>query len=283
MFEFFKKRQSTATADDLEKSVSRAQEDVKQRWRQFHEAVHLKEGTTLATKIDLFAQPIQQFIQSNYPVVSNGPTEVFWLIVFTAILESGTHPTEEVNSAIATLQTKYAKSFGGTPSQSTGDANEPTPRQRLRAPISAILPSFLPVLIERGVPGYESARISLTGERRLTRSQIRALLAATAYLGALEHARNLNFDTTRVQENLTRTLLEVPDLTDDERKHSLHLIDQFFNCKVIRADHSFDDWLCEVWWPEFQTIPYTYPSAMAGAVAYGLGIRQSLNNCILEY
>ena len=283
MFEFFKKRLSASPTNDLEKSVSLALEDVKQKWLQFHEAVHLKEDVTLATKIDIFSQPIQQFIQNNYPVISKGPTEVFWLIVLTAILESGTHPTEEVNSAITALQAKYAKSSGGSPSQSTEKPSEPAPPQRLRAPIATILPSFLPVLMERGVPGYESVHISLTGERRLTRSQIRALLAAAAYLGALEHVGNLNFDATRVQEILTRTLLEVPDLTVDQRKHSLHLIDRFFNCKVIRANHSFDDWLCEVWWPEFQTIPYAYPSAMSDAVAYGLGIRQSLSNFTLEY
>ncbi len=254
MFEFFKKRLSVSPANELGKSVSLAQEDVKQKWLQFHEAVHLKEGITLATKIDLFAQPIEQFIQSNYPVISKGPTEVFWLIVFTAILESRTHPAEEVNSAIAALQAKYAKSSGGSPSQSPEVPSEPASHQRLRAPISRILPSFLPVLVERGVPGYESALITLTGERRLSRTQIRALLAAAAYLGTLEFAGNLNFDAARVQEILTRTLLDVPDLTTDERQHSLHLIDRFFSCKIIRADHSFDDWLCEVWWPEFQTM-----------------------------
>lgn len=35
---------------------------------------------------------------------------MFWLILFTAILESGTHPKDEVNAAIADLQQKQPQS-----------------------------------------------------------------------------------------------------------------------------------------------------------------------------
>jgi len=155
--------------------------------------------------------------------------------------------------------------------------------EKLRAPIERILPSFVPVTLERGVPGYEAAPISLAGERRLSASEIRSLLAAAVFLGALEHASNLQFDMHRVRETLTRTLLSLPDLSEEERQHALRLVERFFDFKIIREDHPFDDWLCEAWWAEFQSIPYSYPSAMSEAVAYGLEVRRSLSKCTLEY
>lgn len=180
------------------------------------------------------------------------------------------------------LKEKYGELWrsGGTTSLSSGAH---APSEGYRAPIHLILPSFLPLLIERALPGYEGAPIPLNGEKRLTRPQLRALLAASAYLAIVEHAGRLNFDEARVKDSLTRALHAVPDLDVNERGHAQRLIDLFFNYKIIRADHSFDDWLCEAWWSEFQTIPYEYPSAMADVVAYGLGIRQSLGNSTLEY
>jgi hypothetical protein len=183
------------------------------------------------------------------------------------------------------LKEKYGELWrsGGTASQSTGSSGTHARSENYRAPIHLILPSFLPVIIERGLPGYAAALTALNGEKRLNQPQLRALLAASAFMGVVEHAGRLNFDADRVEVSLTGALREVPDLSVDERGHAQRLIDLFFKCKIIREEHSFDDWLCEVWWSEFQTIPYEYPSAMAGAVAYGLGIRQSLSNCTLEY
>jgi hypothetical protein len=183
------------------------------------------------------------------------------------------------------LKEKYGELWrsGGTASQSTGSSGAHARSENYRAPIHLILPSFLPVIIERGLPGYEAALTPLNGEKRLNQPQLRALLAASAYMGVVEHAGRLNFDADRVEVSLTGALRAVPDLSVDERGHAQRLIDLFFKSKIIREEHSFDDWLCEVWWSEFQTIPYEYPSAMAGAVAYGLGILQSLSNCTLEY
>jgi len=104
MFGFFKKRPSVSFADELSRLTASASEDVKGKWVQFNQAVHLKAEVPLSQKIDLFVQPVQQFFQNKYPVLLQGPAEIFWLTVFTAILESGTHPKEEVNAAIAELK-----------------------------------------------------------------------------------------------------------------------------------------------------------------------------------
>lgn len=151
-----------------------------------------------------------------------------------------------------------------------------------RAPIEKILPSFVPVILERGVPGYQSDGALLPSERRLDTSEIRSVLIAAAYLGALEHAGNLDFDTAKVCEILTRTVGELPDCILEEKALALELIQSFLNVNFIRAEHPFDDWICEAWWPRFQVIPYAYPSAMANAISYGLSVNKTLGQFQLE-
>jgi hypothetical protein len=108
MFGIFKKRQPAPTANDFTEISALACEDVKTKWIQFQQTVRLRADVPLSEKIDLFIQPIQQFFQNKYPVLLQGPAQIFWVTVFTAILESGTHPKEEVNAAIAQLKGKYA-------------------------------------------------------------------------------------------------------------------------------------------------------------------------------
>lgn len=110
MFGLFKKRASVPSADDLRRLTASARDDVRAKWLQFNETVHLKTETPLSQRIDAFAQPIQQFFESKYPALLLGSSEIFWLTIFTAILESGTHPEAEVNAAIAELKSKYARS-----------------------------------------------------------------------------------------------------------------------------------------------------------------------------
>jgi hypothetical protein len=109
MFGLFKKRQAVPSAEELNRLTAVAREDVTDKWIQFNQTVKLKAEIPLSQKIDFFVQPIQQFLQAKYPVLLQGPTEIFWLTVFTAILESGTHPKEEVNAAIAEMRGKYAR------------------------------------------------------------------------------------------------------------------------------------------------------------------------------
>ncbi len=152
-----------------------------------------------------------------------------------------------------------------------------------KAPLGIILPSFLPVLLERGVPGYEGAEIHLEGEERLDQMQIRSLITAAAFLGVETYVLDRDFDSERVQTSLTASFAQVSELSPEEMTFALQLVDDFYEYKFIRKDHSFDDWLCEAWWDEFQSIPYSYPSTMSDAVAYGLTIKNTLDKCDLEY
>lgn len=151
----------------------------------------------------------------------------------------------------------------------------------IQAPIATILPTFIPAILENGVPGYEGLPCVL-GEERLHFAEIRSLYAASVFLAALEHAVGKEFDHEQVRQILFQSLSDVRELTSDEKALTLLLIERFFNFKIIRADHPFDDWLCEALWEQFQSIPYTYPSAMSQAVSYGLTVNHSLNKCSLE-
>ena len=108
MFDFFKKRQSAPTAEELSMLTASALKDVKNKWVYFNQSLQLQAEVPLSEKIDFFAHPVQQFFHTKYPLLLSGSSEIFWLTVFTAILESGTHPKGEVNSAIAELKIKYA-------------------------------------------------------------------------------------------------------------------------------------------------------------------------------
>lgn len=110
MFEFFKRKISKPKISELEQMSASACVEVKEKWIYFHSSLHFKDSVALSEKINSFAQPVQEFFHSKYPALLIGSTEMFWLILFTAILESGTHHKDEVNAAIAELQQKPPQS-----------------------------------------------------------------------------------------------------------------------------------------------------------------------------
>ena len=152
----------------------------------------------------------------------------------------------------------------------------------IRAPLDKILPSFLPVLIERGAPGYEVSKL-IEGEKHISHEQLHALLATSAFIGALNYAVEQDLDFDLANEALIHSISDIKELTLAEAKLTLELINQFRTFRTIRENHFLDDWLCESLWSVFQSSSYRYPSAMSGAIAYALGIKQSLQKCVLEY
>ena len=44
---------------------------------------------------------------TKFPITKHAPPSVLWMAVFTAVLESKTHPTDEVNKAVNLLRAKY--------------------------------------------------------------------------------------------------------------------------------------------------------------------------------
>jgi hypothetical protein len=94
-------------ADELSAMATAAMTDVKAKWIQFNSTIHLKAGIPLAVKMESFAEPTAAFIGKKYPVLMSGPAEMFWLMIFTAVLETGTHAKDEVNAAIGELKRKF--------------------------------------------------------------------------------------------------------------------------------------------------------------------------------
>jgi hypothetical protein len=109
MFGFFKKRDKFANAAELSSQSDAALREVKEKWIYFHNTIHLKDDVPLSLKIDAFSQPVAQFFQQKYPQLLLGGSQIFWMTIFTAVLESGTHSTDQVNAAISQLQKKYAR------------------------------------------------------------------------------------------------------------------------------------------------------------------------------
>jgi len=110
MFNLFKKKKASLPAfQDLGALAAQATDETREKWLHFHRNVHLKEEVSLATKIDLFSQPLAQFFNTKYSQLLLGSPDIFWMAVFTAVLESGTHPKEQVNAAVEELRSKYGR------------------------------------------------------------------------------------------------------------------------------------------------------------------------------
>jgi hypothetical protein len=108
MFKLFKKRSPVPDKDGLSALSDSALAEVKDKWIAFDRTVHLNDSISLGEKIDLFAQPLSDFFQTRYPALLLGGAQIFWLTIFTAVLESGTHSKMAVNDAAAELRGKYA-------------------------------------------------------------------------------------------------------------------------------------------------------------------------------
>ena len=107
MFGLFGKRPTTPSAEELSKVTAAAVADVKAKWIDFVQTLHVKAGVPLAPQIDLFAPLVRRFYKNKYPILYHGPAMVFWEIIFTAIQESATHSVDEVNAAYEELRTQY--------------------------------------------------------------------------------------------------------------------------------------------------------------------------------
>jgi len=106
MFGLFKKRALLPSPEEVQRIAASARQDIKSKWIFFNQTIHLKAEVPLSQKIDMFAQPLREFIKKKYPLLLMSG-EIFWLTVLSAILESGTHTKEAVNRATEELQSKY--------------------------------------------------------------------------------------------------------------------------------------------------------------------------------
>ena len=109
MFSFLKRLQPEPTVDELRAIRDAAQREVEEKWLYFCKTLHFNTDVPLANRIQAFASPVREFISNKYPTLLQGPGQLFWLIIFNAVLASGTHSAEEVNAAVAELRKQFVK------------------------------------------------------------------------------------------------------------------------------------------------------------------------------
>jgi len=147
------------------------------------------------------------------------------------------------------------------------------------APIPKILPSTIPVKLERGVPGYAASELIVKNEKRIPETDIRHILIASTFVGALVAITDLGFDFDETQAALKASLQNIPIISSLDSQRALELVDAFHGFHIFRAEHPLDDWVTESWWALFQDAPYAYPSSMSDVVLYGLDIISVLEKC----
>lgn len=79
------------------------------KWKVFCQTMPFKVEVPLADRIEAFASPAIAGMLQHYSWTKAAPPGMLWMMVFTAILESKTHPVADVNAAIAQLEAKYAR------------------------------------------------------------------------------------------------------------------------------------------------------------------------------
>jgi hypothetical protein len=116
MFEFFKKRQLARAAREIDDQFKGAAHGIKAKWIDFVANVHFNSDVSLSQKIDAFAGPMLEWVAAKYPLVAVGPAGAgaYWLLVFTAVLESHTHSRDEVNAAVAGVKNQICESQTST-------------------------------------------------------------------------------------------------------------------------------------------------------------------------
>jgi hypothetical protein len=106
MFGWFGKKSAQADIDSQAKAAyEQSVEIFKRTWAELNPKASTPEQ--LAHEIELFSGNAFRFIYTKFPITKHAPPSILWMAVFTAVLESKTHPTDEVNKAINLLRAKY--------------------------------------------------------------------------------------------------------------------------------------------------------------------------------
>ena len=109
MFGLFKKRKPpTPPPIDPDVRMEDAINSIKNKWIALNDKLVFKEGLPLSEIIEVFITPVREYIFSAYPEYYDAPNDLIWIMVFNAVMDSGTHPKSEVNEAVAELEGKYA-------------------------------------------------------------------------------------------------------------------------------------------------------------------------------
>ena len=79
------------------------------KWKLYCEKLPYTADDPLALRINDFATVAIPAMHVHVPSTKAAPPGALWMMIFTAIQESKTHPQKELNKAIAELEAKYAR------------------------------------------------------------------------------------------------------------------------------------------------------------------------------
>ena len=109
MFGIFKKwKAAQPSSAEVVTQSNAATEALKDKWFDFNQQLKFKEEGSLAEIMEVFIIPAKEYVLSTYPLFSNASNQEIWMMVFTAVIDSGTHPYEVVNKAAYDLEKKYS-------------------------------------------------------------------------------------------------------------------------------------------------------------------------------
>lgn len=81
-------------------------DEIAARWVHYNNVLKFKPDVKLSEIIEGFANPIQQFVQSSYPMLYGMGPQFFWTLIFTAIEKSGV-PSVLVEKAAQEMGLKF--------------------------------------------------------------------------------------------------------------------------------------------------------------------------------
>lgn len=79
--------------------------ELERKWVEFRA---LARALDLVKAIDAFAKPAQIYVEQHRPMILSQGGTLFWVVLFTAIQQSGTERQEDLNAAIAELEKVHA-------------------------------------------------------------------------------------------------------------------------------------------------------------------------------
>lgn len=81
--------------------------DITNRWSFYWKTLKFLPEVPLSEIIYSFSMPIAEFIKLNYPLLAQGPADLFWNMIFVAIASSKTHSIEVINNAVSELYNNH--------------------------------------------------------------------------------------------------------------------------------------------------------------------------------
>jgi hypothetical protein len=110
-FKWFRRKEPDADvlAAQLSKQSEMCINQIKGRWLYYNKTFVFKPEVRFSEIIETFSIPMREFVHQSYPMLLVSGEGIFWMMLFSAIQQSGTHDMETLNNAVAEIEKKYIR------------------------------------------------------------------------------------------------------------------------------------------------------------------------------